>query len=182
MFTPRGHQHMSCWPRRSWHRSHCRWPGPAGSAGAVQSVQPHKAGAGLTALPGCCITRRCRRQFPPPQLPACQLVSQSCWREGRGQIKRRSPALGAQQRRAGTLKPLHCIPTDPGSADRGFCCSRSRAKLESRLQNPAALHRLSKPGQTPAPGAGRTFFRAAGQQQFLRTLRKLQPLQRLPKE
>lgn len=114
--------------------------------------------------------------------PSSQLVSQSCWREGRGQIKHRSPALGVQQRRAGTLKPLHCILTDPGPADRGFCCSRSRAKPESRLQNPAGLHRLSKPGQTPAPGAGRTSSRAADQQQSLRTLQKLQPLQRLPKE
>lgn len=97
-------------------------------------------------------------------------------------MKHRSPALGAQQRRAGTLKPLYRIPTDPGPADRGFCCSRRRAKPESRLQNPGALHRLSKPEQTLAPGAGWMFSRAAGQQQFLRTLQKLQPLQQLPKE
>lgn len=42
MFTPRGHQHMSCWPRWSWRRSHCHWPSPAGSPGAVQSVQPQQ--------------------------------------------------------------------------------------------------------------------------------------------
>lgn len=182
MFTPHGHQHMSCWPRWSWRRSHCRWPGPPGALEPSSLCSPSKAGAGLAALPGCCITRRCRRQFPPPQLPACQLVSQSCWREGRGQIKRRSPALGAQQRKPGTLKPPPHTLMDPGPADRGFCCSRSRAKPESRLQNPAALHRLSKLGQTPAPGARQPFSRAAGQQQFLRTLQKLQTFQQLPKE
>lgn len=182
MFTPRGHQHMSCWPCWSWRRSHCRWPGPAGSAGAVQSVQPQQGWRWAHCPPRMLHHEEMLAPVPPPQLPACQLVSQLCWREGRRQIKHRSPALGAQQRRAGTLKPLHYILMDPGPADRAFRCSRSRAKPESRLQNPAALHRLSKLGQTPAPRTGQPFSRAAGQQQFLRTLQKLQTFQRLLKE
>lgn len=90
--------------------------------------------------------------------------------------------MGSAAEESRYLEAPHRLPTDPGPTARGFCCSRSRTKAESRLQNPAALHRLSKLGQTPAHGAGRPFSRAAGQQQFLSTLQKLQILQQLPKE
>lgn len=90
------------------------------------------------------------------------------------------PGIGSAAEESTYLEAPHCIPMD--AAERSFCCSRSRAKPESRLQNPAALCRLSKPGQTLAPGVRRSFARAVGQQQFLRTLQNLQTLQRLPQE
>lgn len=47
------------------------------------------------------------------------------------------PSIGSAAEESRYLQAPHCIPTDPGPTARGFCCSRSRTKAESRLQKSA---------------------------------------------
>lgn len=89
---------------------------------------------------------------PRPSSQLCQLVSQSCWREGRGQIRHRSPALGEQQRRAGTWKTLRRIPTGPGPAE-AFAAAGGEQSL-----SPGCKIQQAQQAGTNSCTRGRTAF------------------------
>jgi len=134
-----------CRPHRGWHGNHRQWLGPAGSAGAGQSVQPRRG----WCCQGCRITRRCRCQLPPPRLPACRPVLHPCRREGsRLDGAREKPGIGSAAEEGRRLKAPGRNPHGPSPAARGFRCSgrqtwQSSAGSASRgkrpLRGPAGL-------------------------------------------
>lgn len=95
---------------------------------------------------------------PAPSLPAGFTVTLEggTWSD-QAQEK---PGIGSAAEESTYLEAPHCIPMD--AAERSFCCSRSRAKPESRLQNPAALLQAQQVGTNSCTGDRTVFCQSSG--------------------
>lgn len=150
-------------PRRGWHESRCRWLSSAGSAGASQSAWPRRGWRWAHRPPR--MLHHEEMSAPAPLLPACQPVLHPCRWEGLWSDRAQKPSIESTAEASRRVEAPHCIPPwAPGQQTEAFAAAG--AKPEPGLQNPAALRRLGKRRQTPAPGAGWPSAGALDWQQF----------------